>query len=222
MNIKTTISLILFLTTVLAHANMNDQLKSIGNQSEINKKSLSEASQTEIKNSSAADIAKYQALINGLLVKKQNQLDTERKGGKPADGAILFVSFSMPTDTIFALSQEADRFNIPVVIKGLVQGDFRKTLEKIAAITQEAKQRRIRFQGISIDPVWFDQFKITAVPTLVVTKRPSWCKYQKACENQPYDAVSGNIPIKKSLAIIAERGEQVPEVAFQILEKGHV
>lgn len=222
MKIKITTFSILFLTTVLTHANMNDQLKSIGNQSEINKKSLSEESQTEIKNSSAADIAKHQWLINRLLAEKQNALDTKRKGGKPADGAILFISFSMPTDTIFSLSQEADRFNIPVVIKGLVQGDFRKTLEKIAYLTQEAKKLGIRFPGLSIDPVWFDQFAITTVPTLVVTKRPSWCKYQKSCENQPYDAVSGNIPIKKSLAIIAERGEQVPEVAFQILEKGHV
>lgn len=222
--IKTkTLSLLLFLIiSISSHANLNDEMKTIGNQMENKKNPLTNSLISGIKKNAAFGKAQHHNLLQQLHSDKEQRLKAQNQGGKPADGAILFVSFSMPVETILTLSEQAASFDIPVVLKGLVDGDFKKTLEKIALLHEKASKSGIRFNGFSIDPIWFEQFEIKTVPTLVVTKRPSWCEAQKACANQPFDAVSGNVRIKKSLEVIAEKGENVPLVAKAILERHHV
>lgn len=200
------------------HANINDKLTDIGTQGETIKQSVSPKLVRDAKKQAARDLKAYQALLGGLRAQKND----EKKGGKPADGALLFVSFSMPDETILAMTAEASRYGIPVVIKGLVAGDFQKTLQKIMQLHEKAKQSGGGFSGFAIDPVWFEQFAIDTVPALVVTRRPPDCLYQKACENQPFDSVLGNVSIRKSLSLIADNGGEVASVARDILEKGHV
>lgn len=198
---------------------MNDRINEMGNQADIIKQSVSPAFIKNMHQQGIAHQDEYQSLISAL---NKNKHEAEKKGGKPADGAILFISFSMPEDTILALASEAQSYGIPVVLKGLLDGDFQKTLQKIMQLHEKAKKMGGSFSGFSIDPIWFEQFEINTVPALVVTRRPSWCLYQKACASQPYDMVLGNVHIKKSLGVIAEQGESVPEVARMILENHHV
>lgn len=139
-----------------------------------------------------------------------------------ASGAILFVSFSMPESLLFALSDEAAQLHIPVVVNGLVESDFKKTIVTFERLHRHAKKAHLHFEGISIDPVWFQQFQVSSVPALVVTERPTNCQPQTLCENQPFDVVYGNANLKKALALIAEKGDAAPQIAQKILEDGHV
>lgn len=138
------------------------------------------------------------------------------------DGAVLFVSFSMPKELLFSLSDEAASFGMPVVLNGLIDGDFKKTIEQFNQLQQEAKKQHRQFSGVSIDPVWFEQFKVQQVPALVVSHRPSRCGVALVCASQTFDIVYGNASLKDALRLIARKGEAASDLAKLILEQGHV
>lgn len=162
-----------------------------------------------------------QALIDAFI--KETKLGLHHKQGlQAAPDAILLVSFSMPDSLLLGLANEAAQFNIPMVINGLVNNDFKQTVARFSCLSHEAEKQHLNFKGISIDPVWFSQFNIRAVPALVVSYRPASCQAASVCANQPFDVVYGNTPLKKCLELIAERGENASLVAKNILEQGHV
>lgn len=194
-------------------ANINDDIwelsqqskeiiKSINIQEYKNTKKISDATKPFL-----ADLDRYRQSLNP---KKQ-------QGGKVADGAILFVSFTMPNTLIKELLDEAHSLNIPVVIKGLINGDLNQTIEKIGMLKVEMEKEQKNFSGILIDPVWFDQFSIDKVPALVVTKRPNGCFSQENCPDQKYDVVYGNISIKNGLEIISQKGNDSSTFAKTLL-----
>ena len=99
---------------------------------------------------------------------------------------------------------------------------FKQTVATFSRLSHEAQKQHLNFKGVSIDPVWFTQFNITAVPALVVSSRPASCHAASVCANQPFDVVYGNTQLKKGLEIIVDRGENASLVAKKILEQGHV
>lgn len=176
----------------------------------------SEASQLKV--NSLSNRQEHIAFINQLLKGKQQEAKGEPQ---QADGAILFVSFSMPDALLVSLSEEAHAYSIPLVIRGLVDNDFKKTLLRIQSLQQYAKERNQHFYGLSIDPLWFEQFKIEAVPALVLTKRPKNCQLQKLCSSQHFDVMYGNGSIEQSLQIISEKSEEFNTQATQLLRKNN-
>lgn len=216
MKVKMLIILAGFIGTSALFANQNDWVNQLR---EAQQKQTQESHGQDVlmaKAQTQLEIQKQMPFINKLLSVKKSTIEKKR-GGKPADGAIVFVSFSMPDSLLVSISEQADAYNIPVVLNGLVENDFKKTLNKLVALKKYAKERHQEFHGVSIDPVWFEQFGINAVPALVVTKRPAHCAFQKQCADQPFDVVYGNASIKDGLNIIADQGEQVPDVARKIL-----
>jgi len=201
-------------------ANVNDYIADVSNEAKLQKKSISQGKLEKLKLSVLKDKQKHINFINKILNNTKQSMPS-KKGGKAADGAVLFISFSMPTRLILSLSKQAAKFKIPVVLNGLVDGDFKKTMQSIYALQKAAKKEHISFNGVSIDPVWFEQFSIKAVPALVVTQRPAGCEYQKACADQSFDIVYGNTSIEKSLKLIAYKGEDAPLVARRILRGSH-
>lgn len=216
----------LILTMILSlpatgFANLNDELWAMDKISKTQVGSISTSEIARINDAATLSKAQNMAFINQLLHQKAQGMEKKR-GGKPADGAMLFISFSMPESLILSFADEAARFDMPVVLKGLVAGDFKQTMAKIAHLQQKARKEGYRFEGVSIDPVWFEQFDIKAVPALVVTERLLSCEAQQKCPNQAFDVVYGNISIHRALSDIAERGVEVPNVARKILEDSHV
>ena len=205
-----------------AIANINEELVRISNQSDKQKKTIAEENLLLIQKNAQDSKAHHYEYLSQLMHARTNQNQEKRAGGKPADGALLFISFSMPDEMILELASEAEKFGISVVLKGLVEGDFRKTFEKIALLHEKENQLNTIISGFLINPIWFEQFEIKSVPTLVVTQRPLECTNQSACKNQPYDAIAGNLKIKKSLQLIAEQGEHMQGLAQKILGGSHV
>lgn len=199
-----------------AHANQNDELKIWQQQGALLKKSVSTETLKTLRANADEALVQSKASLLPLIKARGNRLR-----GQAADGAILFVSFSMPKPLLLALADEAAQFHIPVVIKGLVQGDFNETINTFAALEEEARQRHQRFTGLALDPLWFEQFNITQVPALVITQRIASCEPQTICPNQPFDVVYGNVSIEKGLELLSEKGE-LKQLAKTILEQGHV
>ncbi|AUH74238.1 type-F conjugative transfer system pilin assembly protein TrbC [Legionella sainthelensi] len=209
----------LFLVTS-SHANVNDFLNEA---SVIGKTAHDSVSQDTLAHWNAASnqsIARNKTLIDQIIEQSRQGTPVAQKG-QSVDGAVLFVSFSMPESLLFSLSDEAASYKIPVVINGLIEGDFKKTITAFSKLHAKAKESKWSFNGVSVDPLWFEQFHITAVPALVVSKRPSSCGQQLICPEQTYDVVYGNASIKKSLQLIAQKGDSANEVAQALLENAH-
>jgi type-F conjugative transfer system pilin assembly protein TrbC len=132
----------------------------------------------------------------------------------PAESAtppvLLFVSFSMPSLALQQYIVQANHFHIPMVIRGLVNDSFQQTARTLFYITQSHNQG-----GVAINPFWFRDYQIHAVPALVVTQS---CEGRKASHcHAAYDVVYGNIPIARALSLVAQRGD-ASAVAKQQLE----
>ena len=205
---------ILLLLPALGVANTNTDLLTYKEQSEEALKNLQGFDAQSILDSSIKSKGLFSSQIASL---KKDQASQSNSGGKTADGAILFVSSSMPRSLLLGLIDESSHYKIPVVIKGLVKGDFNKTIEFIGHLKLAAQKENKKFEGVSINPVWFDTFNITKVPALVVTKRPLDCMSQSDCPNQTYDVVSGDINLEKSLTLLSKKGENASIVAVKIL-----
>ncbi len=69
----------------------------------------------------------------------------------------IFVSFSLPKESLKALAIEAKKQNGVLVIRGLIDNSFVKTAQFLQGIGE----------GVILDPTLFRKYKIQAVPTFV-------------------------------------------------------
>ncbi|EAA4084345.1 type-F conjugative transfer system pilin assembly protein TrbC [Salmonella enterica subsp. salamae] len=140
-----------------------------------------------------------------LDAQAQQFRQTMQAGERPVDAALVFVSFSMPPDELKQRVQDAAALNIPVVIRGMVNGDMRATANAVAGLVKESNTG-----GVQIDPTTFRKYNITAVPVLIV-----------ACGNQgdKVDRLQGDLTLHQALKRVAEEGD-CAQTAESLLGEG--
>lgn len=79
------------------------------------------------------------------------------------ENILVFVSFSMPNIALKELSNQADKYNAKLILRGLHKNSFRKTAQKILEIDKNGMQ-------FEINPELFKEYQIKQVPTLVLIK----------------------------------------------------
>ena len=84
---------------------------------------------------------------------------------------LIFVSFSMPPESIKSLYVDSKKYNATLIMRGLIDGSFKKTTKELQNLGVE----------LQIDPNLFKEYKITKVPTIV-----------KVFEHD-FNTISGNI-----------------------------
>ncbi|MBA2650227.1 MAG: type-F conjugative transfer system pilin assembly protein TrbC [Legionella sp.] len=207
--------------SAIGWANTNDDIGRYRSQAKDQSSSISSTKIDGLKiNSSQAQLA-HKTLIDSIMHLAAKGLQSNQKP-QEAPSAMLFVSFSMPDSLLLTLADEAALFDIPVVINGLVDGDFKKTIEAFKRLHLMANKQHLNFKGVFIDPLWFTQFQIKSVPALVVTEPLKNCASSHDCETPPFDVVYGNARLKKALELIASKGDAAPHRAQAILESKHV
>jgi len=152
--------------------------------------------QAEDRMKSGSDIDK-----NNLLARLQNLLPADTKT-KAMSTAMLFVSFSMPDNSLRAWITQATQLQIPILIRGLYQDSLLKTQQKVATLLPDEQG------GVAIDPTLFKKFSIEQVPTLVLIK----------AETQ-FDKVAGNVGLSTLLEVLTEDGEFSQDIAKQLLAR---
>lgn len=120
------------------------------------------------------------------LLSKQKASNQE----KPAEGAIYFVSFSIPEEGLKRMLHETRQFGIPATLRGLVNNDMKTTADAVMQLVKDGVT-----DGMQIDPTLFAQYNIRSVPALVVRCQAG------------YDVVRGNIRVKQALEKVAETGD---------------
>ena len=107
-----------------------------------------------------------------------------RNKSEPAQ-LLIFVSSSMPKDSLKTLHKQSQRVQGKLIFRGLIKNSFRDT---------HAYFREVQIEA-DIDPPAFDDYKIERVPTFVLRK------------GKTYDRLEGHISLIAVLDIMKERGE---------------
>ncbi|HBW9486848.1 TPA: type-F conjugative transfer system pilin assembly protein TrbC [Klebsiella pneumoniae] len=130
------------------------------------------------------------------LVSQQKAANQE----KPAEGALYFVSFSIPEEGLKRMLHETRQYGIPATLRGLVNNDMKTTTDAVLQLVKDGVT-----DGVQIDPTLYTQYSIRSVPSLVVR-----------CQTG-YDVVRGNIHVKQALEKVAQTGD-CAQVARQMLD----
>ncbi|MBC1015355.1 type-F conjugative transfer system pilin assembly protein TrbC, partial [Escherichia coli] len=112
------------------------------------------------------------------LVRKQQAAQKD----KPQQGAVYFVSFSIPEEGLKRMLGETRHYGIPATLRGMVNNDLKATAEAVLSLVKDGAT-----DGVQIDPTLFSQYGIRSVPALVV-----FC-------SQGHDIIRGNLRVRQAL-----------------------
>ncbi|MFO0373794.1 MAG: type-F conjugative transfer system pilin assembly protein TrbC [Alphaproteobacteria bacterium] len=87
---------------------------------------------------------------------------------KEENQLLVFVSFSMGDEMIRTLFEDAVKKGARVLIRGLIENSWQKTLEKLKKIQA----------NVDIDPEAFKRFEVTVVPTFVLVHKKGFSSLQ--------------------------------------------
>lgn len=124
-------------------------------------------------------------------------------GERSKSNIIIFVSFSMPKESIKGWMNEAEKIHAPVVIRGLVNNSFKETLKRVNELVGDNRG------GLQLDPMLFTEFKVKQVPAVVVRN------------NNEYDIVYGDTHLDYALQKITKQNDALSPIAKDLLEKLH-
>lgn len=124
----------------------------------------------------------------------------------------IFLSFSMGEKAILNLAQETKRFGATLVLRGFIEGSYRKTAQALQIIITKTGQ------GVLIDPELYSLFNITAVPTFVLTK-PFNLMAAERVQTPIHDKLQGHVSVRYALEQFEQQGDLKQEARL-LLKKG--
>jgi type-F conjugative transfer system pilin assembly protein TrbC len=126
------------------------------------------------------------------VINNIKNLDLEEKKGKNK-GILIFVSFSMPKSLLWSYQEQAKLYGARVVIRGLVDNDFKKTVQ--AMDLGDGK-----IMTLDVNPMLFKDYDITKVPSVIIAG--------DAESRQVEDKFTGTISLTYALEESISRGHQ--------------
>lgn len=127
------------------------------------------------------------------------------------------VSLTMPKAALRQLSVDAEKVGAKLVIRGLVDGSFERTMVEAQQVFGQDS-----LSGLAIEPQVFRAFRIERVPTFIVAQSPVQpCETGIDCVSAetPSDRVAGNVSLAEALRTVAQRGDAAPDVARAALAR---
>lgn len=170
-------------------------------------------------------IARYRedginALKRAENIMNENKMTTENQGHhKKYPAVIVFVSFSMPKESLRAYLYDARIANASVAVRGLHENSFKKTFTLISTLIHDNGGN-----GVELNPILFKKFDIKTAPTIVALSNDDCLKKPSCDAEKDYDKLSGNIALAYALKILRDRGKVGTvnaEVALNKLQGGH-
>jgi conjugal transfer pilus assembly protein TrbC len=140
------------------------------------------------------------------IIQNSKSLEIQEKTNK-AQGIIIFVSFSMPKELLLSYHKQAQLYGGRLVIRGLVENSFKKTIK---AMDLGNKESLIA----DINPRLFKDYEVTRIPMIVINhKDPSG--------GDKSDKFVGSVSLKYALEEASEKGD-TKVLARGILEKNNL
>ncbi|KVV40872.1 hypothetical protein WT83_27260 [Burkholderia territorii] len=128
--------------------------------------------------------------------------------------AMVMVSFSMPTESLKRIAIQAGKAHIPLVLRGIPGDISREGWQQLAAKLQPLKNLGA---DVYIHPVWFQRYKVDAVPTFVVAPNAKEGCDDGQCESG-YVSIAGDVTLDFALERIRDKGGPAAKVAQDYLK----
>ncbi len=121
---------------------------------------------------------------------------TQAQGLTTGPGLVIFVSLTMPRATLQGLVHQAARAKAAIVIRGFANGSLRDTVAQVQGLI--GKQQ----VAIQIDPLAFDRFAISKVPSFVLVRdgtRPVACASGSCAPADSFLRATGDVSLDYAL-----------------------
>lgn len=128
----------------------------------------------------------------------------------------VFVSLSMPRESINRIVDDAERVHSILVLRGFVGKKFKDTVKTVKEVIGDRKI------GIVIDPRKYEMYHVSQVPTTVLAvKEVLGCSRQKVCipNENDYFSVEGDVSLQYALEKIISARPQAKEPASKFLDR---
>jgi conjugal transfer pilus assembly protein TrbC len=135
-----------------------------------------------------------EALARGYA--SQADAMTQAQGLATGPGLLVFVSLSMPRPTLQRLVDQAARAKASIVLRGFANGSLRDTVAQVQGLIGS------RQVAVQIDPLAFDRFAVTRVPTFVLVRdgtRPVACASGSCAPADSFLRTSGDVSLDYAL-----------------------
>ena len=135
-----------------------------------------------------------EALARGYA--SQADAMTQAQGLATGPGLLVFVSLSMPRPTLQRLVGQAARAKASIVLRGFANGSLRDTVAQVQGLIGA------RQVAVQIDPLAFDRFAVTRVPTFVLVRdgtRPVACASGSCAPTDSFLRTSGDVSLDYAL-----------------------
>ena len=166
-----------------------------------------------------ANSARYQNYANQLFKQISPTLDLEQlktayeeKQHKHLNQLMIFISSSMPKNSLKEYSVQAKKTGAVLVLRGLINNSFKQTVSFIHSLNKEGT-------AAIIDPLAYRNFNVTQVPQIVVITDNHGCKWGRCAQTPLHDKIQGNISLEYALEQIADKGEFTKEEASRFLQR---
>jgi conjugal transfer pilus assembly protein TrbC len=114
-------------------------------------------------------------------------------------GLIVFVSFSMPQELLWSYHEQLKNFGGRMVVRGLVDNSFKKTIVKL-------KLDEKRALVLDINPKLFEEYHVSKVPSIVISN------------GKAFDKFTGSVSLRYALESSREKGD-AKLVSAKLLEE---
>lgn len=107
---------------------------------------------------SKKDILEPQKGVSSCGILDCSELKLQPKSSTDQNRYLIFISLSMPKESLKSLYLDSINHNATLVMRGLIDSSFKKTAEQLNAL------------GIvvQVDPKLFKEYQVTKVPTVVL------------------------------------------------------
>jgi conjugal transfer pilus assembly protein TrbC len=133
---------------------------------------------------------------------------------RKSDDLMIFASFSMPAESLRRLVASAHRVGGAVVLRGFKNNSYKDTAKAIHDLGEQGG-------NVLVNPNAFDKYKVSAVPTVVLTKPDAIDQLDAdgcALPNT-YAAVSGDVTLDYALDELARRAPEFEPLASRYLRQ---
>ena len=123
---------------------------------------------------------------------------------------LIFVSLSMPEQSLKLWAEQADKIKAKLLLKGFVDDSLQATIDETLRIFKEPKA------DFLVHPEAFEKFNIDKVPAVVIAN-PDNC-LEDDCPVPAFDVVYGDTSLEDALNKIASNGEHNQAIAKELLK----
>ena len=137
-------------------------------------------------------------------------------GASAGPKLLVFVSLAMPEATMTRLLDQAARARATLVLRGLINGSLRETVERMQRLIGE------RQVAVQIDPQAFDRFSIVRTPSFVLVRNgasPQPCSNGTCLASDQFVMAAGDVSLDYALSFFERSAPAMAREASSLLQR---